>query len=130
MYEHTAIIKDFSAKKIANSFTMKRVESFDAISYLRRSGVKQAIYCYDNLKACRINPEIFNQFIGDYSGKFPVTVYTYLGNKQTKLNDTQTSVFVDRNICCSVKNELKRKIFARWNEKGFGSLQNFLKLTI
>ena len=82
------------------------------------------------LKSEKINPEIFNQFIGDYSGKFPVTVYTYLGNKQTKLNDTQTTVYIDRNICCSVKNELKRKIFARWNEKGFGSLQNFLKLTI
>lgn len=128
MYENTAILKEFSAKKIANSFSMKRADNFDVIGYLRKSGIQRSIYNYDGLKPCRINPNVFNEYITDYSGKFPITVYCYLGNQTTKLNDTQTTVYIDRNICCSVKSELKRKMFARWNEKGFESLKNFLNL--
>lgn len=127
MYENTAIIRQFSAKKIANSFSMKRLDNMP-ISYLRKLGVQGSIYNYDYLKPCKIKTDIFNEAVKDYDGDYPITVYSYLGNETTKLNDNNTTVFVDRNICCSTKNELKRKFFARWNENGFQSLKTFLNL--
>lgn len=127
MYENTCFIKDVSAKKIANSFSMKRAENLP-IEYLRKQKIKNSIYSYDYLKPCKIKVDIFNDVLKDYRGEYPITVYSYLGNETTRLNDTQTTVYIDRNICCSTKNQLNHKTFARWNEKGFQSLKTWLKL--
>ena len=129
MYENTGFLKDFEAKKIANSFSTKRLNDASILSYLRGLGVTRAIYNYDGLKPCRIKPEIFRNAVKDYDGDYPVTVYSYLGNQATSLNDTQVTVNIDRNICCSTKNELKYKPFVRWDENGFDSLKSYLALT-
>ena len=125
MYENNVFLKDFSARKIENSFSMKNYK-IDAMPYLRKQGIEKSIYCYDNLKPCKIKTDIFNEAVKDYDGDYPITVYCYIGNQTTALNDNFCTVVVDRNICCSTKTALKTKYFARFTENGFQSLKKWL----
>lgn len=126
MYENTGVLKNFQAKKIANSFSMKLFNNFETINYLKKLGVNRNIFNYDRLKPCKIKSKIFNQVIKNYNGDNPITVYCYLGNQTTNLNDNLTTVFVDRPICCSTRSSLKEKDFVRWNQQGFESLRKEL----
>lgn len=125
-YQNNVVLKQFSAKKIENSFSMKKYDNVDVISFIKKNGVDKVIYNYDYLKPAKIKTSIFNKVIKNYHGDYPVTVYCYLGQQTTLLNDNMCTVNVDRNICCSTKNELKIKFFARFNENGFESLKKFL----
>lgn len=71
---------------------------------------------YLNLKPQPVNRDEFIKY-GD--------IVKYFDNIVTTIDNNYT-VIIREKICCSVKNAMKIKQFARWNENGFEYLKDFL----
>lgn len=120
-YENTGINKTISARKIKNSFTYRLPQqSFvKTLEYLRKKEVTGTIGCFDYIKPQKINPQKMNSVLNDYSGDYPVTVYNYLTDDNSMLDDLSCTAFADRKICCGLKQSLTEKHYVRWNETGY-----------
>lgn len=127
MYENTGFLKNVDGMNLINTFSVfPDKDIVDTFRFIRNKGIQGAIYNYDGVKPQLINKAKFNEVIEDYRGNYPLTVYFYAAKNTTRNNNVYFSVNVDRNICCSTKDGLKRKVFIKWNENGFESLKKYL----
>lgn len=127
MYENTGFLKNVDGMNLINTFSVfNNKDVAETFSFIRKQGIQGSIYNYDRFKAQLINKDKFNAVTDGYVGNYPLTVYFHCGKNTTRNNNIHFTVNVDRSICCSTKDGLKRKIFVMWNEKGFESLKKYL----
>ena len=62
-----------------------------------------------------INKKLFTANIGEYRGKYPITVYQYSAVKKQAMKDIDFTVYIDKKICCSLKSAIHTKKYCRWN---------------
>jgi hypothetical protein len=82
----------------------------DTRKYLKISDILN----YD-IKPQMINKKLFTANIGEYRGKYPITVYQYSAVKKQAMKDIDFTVYIDKKICCSLKSAIHTKKYCRWN---------------
>lgn len=119
-YENFAFINKTDARKIFQTFEYsKKDPKFKA--YLSSKGFDGPFAIFDRIKPQTVNKKLFVENFDVISKlpDYPLTCYFYLAGLNTNRNNFQEIVKVTKEICCSVKTDLKKKKIVRWNDDGF-----------
>lgn len=126
MYGNTSFLKEIDARSIPTSFTMNIKNHRQIFKQAKQIGITGKMQIFDYIKAQIVNKNEFSSIVSEYTGKYPLTAYNMLLDKNNAAPDNLLTVDVERAVCCSTKNELKTKRFVRWNDEAFQSLVDFL----
>ena len=123
MTQNMSFINAFDAKKLFGSY-LNNVKKTKEI-HSEMTNKYGRIFNFEDVKPQPINVEEWNKLITREYKNFTSVYFNMRDDKYA--NDTTTTVEVIKPVCCSVKQSLKTKKFARWNENGFQSLKGYFK---
>lgn len=127
-YENFAFINEIDARKIFQSFEHSKLDS-KVKSYLSSKGFQGPFGIFDRIKPQTVNKKLFVENFDGISKlpDYPLTCYFYLAGLNTNRNNFQEIVKVTKEICCSVKTDLKKKKIVKWNDEGFKYISKYFK---